>query len=143
MPSLGPLLAQWERVAIFFVLRLTIAPCVESLILLDRAAYLKEQGKKQANQALRSNNYLVHTHTPPTPCTLTPTLCTHTHTPFMYTYTHPHHAHSHPHTIHAHSHPHTPPPHTGYYVALKNIFDPRLSPRNTGIIASSHPMQMN
>lgn len=34
---------QWERVAIFFMLRLALAPCVESLILLDRAIFLAER----------------------------------------------------------------------------------------------------
>ena len=31
---------KWERVAIFFMLRLALAPCVESLILLDRVIFL-------------------------------------------------------------------------------------------------------
>jgi len=41
---LRPLLAQWEMVAVFFMLRLTVAACVESMLLLDRAMYLQEQG---------------------------------------------------------------------------------------------------
>ena len=35
---------QWENVAKYFMLRLALAPCVESLILLDRVQFLKEQG---------------------------------------------------------------------------------------------------
>ncbi|KAL5467219.1 hypothetical protein EMCRGX_G031419 [Ephydatia muelleri] len=33
----------WERVAVFFLLRLLLAPCVETLVLLDRVLYLQEQ----------------------------------------------------------------------------------------------------
>lgn len=44
MSVLRPLLAQWEMVAVFFMLRLTVAACVESMLLLDRAMYLQEQG---------------------------------------------------------------------------------------------------
>ena len=38
------LVAQWSRVAVFFTLRLVLAPCVESVLLLDRALFLREQG---------------------------------------------------------------------------------------------------
>ncbi len=37
---------EWTRVAVFFMLRLTLAPCVESVLLLDRALFLTEQGKR-------------------------------------------------------------------------------------------------
>ena len=36
----------WRKVAIFFMLRLTMAPCVESLMLLDRAIFLTEMNIK-------------------------------------------------------------------------------------------------
>ena len=68
MPSLGQLLTQWERVAVYFLLRLTIAPCVESLMLLDRTAYLHEQGEKQKQFRsslviiLLQTHYTHHTH---------------------------------------------------------------------------------
>jgi len=45
MKTLDPLLARWKDVVIIFMLRLAIAPCVESVILLDRLLYLREQGK--------------------------------------------------------------------------------------------------
>lgn len=32
----------WRKVAVFFMLRLAMAPCVESLVLLDRAIFLTE-----------------------------------------------------------------------------------------------------
>ncbi|XP_064406568.1 methyltransferase-like protein 25B [Halichondria panicea] len=35
---------EWRRVVMFFMLRLTLAPCVESVLLLDRAMFLIEQG---------------------------------------------------------------------------------------------------
>ena len=38
------LLRQWEHVVIYFLLRLTMAPCVETLILLDRVLFLQEKG---------------------------------------------------------------------------------------------------
>ena len=44
MEELQPMLAQWWKVALFFLVRLVMAPCVESLILLDRAHFLKERG---------------------------------------------------------------------------------------------------
>lgn len=44
LQDLEPLLAQWEKVTVFFILRLLIAPCVESLVLLDRQLFLLEQG---------------------------------------------------------------------------------------------------
>ena len=46
---------EWRRVVMFFMLRLTLAPCVESVLLLDRAMFLIEQG-----------NYHVIKHPPPT-----------------------------------------------------------------------------
>lgn len=45
MKTLDPLLARWKDVVVLFMLRLAIAPCVESVILLDRLLYLREQGK--------------------------------------------------------------------------------------------------
>ena len=44
MNTLRPLLDRWKDVVVMFMLRLTIAPCVESIILLDRLCYLKEHG---------------------------------------------------------------------------------------------------
>ncbi|XP_065898432.1 methyltransferase-like protein 25B isoform X2 [Dysidea avara] len=44
MKTLDPLLARWKDVVVLFMLRLAIAPCVESVILLDRLLYLREQG---------------------------------------------------------------------------------------------------
>ena len=52
MSVLRPLLAQWEKVAVFFMLRLTVAACVESMLLLDRAMYLQEQGVEWWSHAL-------------------------------------------------------------------------------------------
>ncbi len=40
----GPMLAQWRRVVVFYVLRLLIAPLWEGLLLLDRLLYLRELG---------------------------------------------------------------------------------------------------
>lgn len=37
---------EWERVVIYFLLRTTLAPCIETLILLDRQLFLEEKGKK-------------------------------------------------------------------------------------------------
>lgn len=45
MDSLDPLLGRWKDVVVVFMLRLAIAPCVESVILLDRLLYLREQGE--------------------------------------------------------------------------------------------------
>lgn len=36
---------EWWKVALFFMLRAAMAPCVETLILLDRKLYLLEQGE--------------------------------------------------------------------------------------------------
>ena len=44
MSTLRPLLDRWKDVVVMYMLRLTIAPCVESIILLDRLCYLKEHG---------------------------------------------------------------------------------------------------
>ena len=44
MNSLQPLLNRWEDVVVVYMLRLAIAPCVESIILLDRLFYLEEHG---------------------------------------------------------------------------------------------------
>ena len=44
LQALAPLLAEWKKVAVFFVLRQLVAPCVESLLLLDRALFLMEKG---------------------------------------------------------------------------------------------------
>lgn len=44
MEALGELLGEWKKVTVFFLLRLCLAPCVESLMLLDRALFLREQG---------------------------------------------------------------------------------------------------
>ena len=43
LSELSLLVREWKRVAMFFVLRLTLAPCVESLLLLDRALFLTER----------------------------------------------------------------------------------------------------
>lgn len=45
-------LEQWRQVVIFYSLRLSMSPVVESLILLDRQLYLYEQG-------LFLSNYIV------------------------------------------------------------------------------------
>ena len=45
MQALEVLLGQWEKVTLFFILRLVLAPCVESLVLLDRVLYLQEQSE--------------------------------------------------------------------------------------------------
>ncbi len=42
--ALGELVGEWEKVTVFFLLRLALAPCVESLVLLDRVLFLQEQG---------------------------------------------------------------------------------------------------
>ena len=45
LDDLAPLVdEQWRRVVVFILLRLTLAPCVESIILLDRVLFLIEQG---------------------------------------------------------------------------------------------------
>lgn len=38
------LVNQWNKVVIFFLLRLTIAPCVETLLMMDRLVFLLEKG---------------------------------------------------------------------------------------------------
>ena len=38
------MLSEWSKVAVFFMLRLLLAPCVESVVLLDRLLFLREQG---------------------------------------------------------------------------------------------------
>lgn len=43
---LAALLCEWRAVAVFFMLRLVLAPCVESALLLDRLLFLREQGLK-------------------------------------------------------------------------------------------------
>ncbi len=45
----------WRKVAMFFMLRLALAPCVESLVLLDRAIFLIEQSTTATS---------THTHRP-------------------------------------------------------------------------------
>ena len=35
---------EWREVAVFFMLRLSLAPCVESLVVCDRLLFLSEQG---------------------------------------------------------------------------------------------------
>ena len=44
LETIKPLLTQWEKVMMFFLLRQLIAPCVETMILLDRVMYLMENG---------------------------------------------------------------------------------------------------
>ena len=44
MNTLRPLLDRWKDVVVLYMLRLTIAPCIESVILLDRLYYLQEHG---------------------------------------------------------------------------------------------------
>ena len=44
MNTLRPLLDKWKDVVVVYMLRLAIAPCVESIILLDRLFYLEEYG---------------------------------------------------------------------------------------------------
>ena len=48
MASLGPLLDDWPQVTQFFLLRLAVAPCVETLILLDRGLFLEEAKGKNS-----------------------------------------------------------------------------------------------
>ena len=42
--SIEALLYQWKEVAVFFMLRLVLAPCVETALMLDRLLFLMEQG---------------------------------------------------------------------------------------------------
>ena len=42
--SMDVLLRQWQHVVMYFLLRLTMAPCIETLILLDRVLFLQEKG---------------------------------------------------------------------------------------------------
>ena len=69
MEELQPMLAQWWKVALFFLVRLVMAPCVESLILLDRAHFLKEKGTSCPVCTLQDCDTHTRTHA-----------CTHTHT---------------------------------------------------------------
>ena len=46
---------QWQRVAMFFMLRLALAPCVESLILLDRAIFLAERSATHTHRPVVVN----------------------------------------------------------------------------------------
>lgn len=48
----------WRKVAVFFMLRLAMAPCVESLVLLDRAIFLMETNTEAGSQCSG------HTHRP-------------------------------------------------------------------------------
>ena len=41
---LASLLSEWREVATFFMLRLLLAPCVETVLMLDRVLYLREKG---------------------------------------------------------------------------------------------------
>ena len=43
----------WRKVAMFFMFRLAIAPCVESLVLLDRAIFLTEVNTEERKQCHR------------------------------------------------------------------------------------------
>lgn len=43
----------WKRVAIFFMLRLVLAPCVESLLLLDRAIFLNERRDSHTHRPVK------------------------------------------------------------------------------------------
>lgn len=43
----------WHRVALYFELRLALAPCVEAMILLDRKLFLLEQGKGSTRSKTR------------------------------------------------------------------------------------------
>lgn len=38
-------LEQWQRVVIFYSIRLMLAPVIETVVQLDRLLYLKEQGR--------------------------------------------------------------------------------------------------
>lgn len=38
-------LEQWQRVVIFYSLRLMLAPVIETVVQLDRLLYLREQGR--------------------------------------------------------------------------------------------------
>lgn len=38
-------LEQWQRVVIFYTLRLMVAPVIETIVQLDRLLYLAEQGE--------------------------------------------------------------------------------------------------
>ena len=42
--ALAALVLEWREVAVFFMLRQVLAPCVESVLLLDRLLYLRKQG---------------------------------------------------------------------------------------------------
>ncbi|KAL1530393.1 hypothetical protein AB1Y20_001300 [Prymnesium parvum] len=46
--ELRPLLENWRRVVVYYVLRLLIAPLWEALILLDRLMFLRERGHPSA-----------------------------------------------------------------------------------------------
>ena len=64
MEELQPMLAQWWKVALFFLVRLVLAPCVESLILLDRAIYLREIGMSlHCTHTPGPSNTHTHAHT--------------------------------------------------------------------------------
>ena len=46
--EVAPLLGQWKRVVVFYVLRLLLAPLWEALLLLDRLLYLRELGYRRS-----------------------------------------------------------------------------------------------
>lgn len=53
--DLSDLVAQWKKVTMFFMLRVALAPCVESLLLLDRAIFLTEQNISSSQQLVEVN----------------------------------------------------------------------------------------
>ncbi len=52
VPALRELVGEWEKVTVFFLLRQVLAPCVESLVLLDRVLFMREQGTSKINAML-------------------------------------------------------------------------------------------
>lgn len=44
--NIDELLSRWKEVIMFYCLRLLLGPVIESLILLDRCLYLRENGKR-------------------------------------------------------------------------------------------------
>ncbi len=46
----GERLSQWKDVVAFYTLRLALAPVVETVILLDRLLYVREQGNRHTPQ---------------------------------------------------------------------------------------------
>ena len=123
MSVLGPFLAQWEKVGVFFMLRLTVAACVESMLLLDRAMYLQQQGVEMMAHA-HTHILLITFHTCiPVGLIATYVATSNVHAPSNSWYTNT-------------SHPHAHTSLTGYNTEIVPVFDPKFSPRNLVIVAS-------